>query len=84
MRDITNKKLNRRRNSGRDKTDGKPTTESPRRVPIGWLLFPLLFILVMLLVKQLPNDSITWDEFVKYLKSSQLEDIKIGETEITG
>ena len=56
----------------------------PRRGTIGWLVFPLLFILVILLMKQLPNDNITWDEFVKHLNSHQIETVKVGETEITG
>jgi len=83
MGDGINRKLNRRRGGAKEKTNRKPTSESSRRSSI-WLLFPLLFLAVMMLVKQLPNDSITWDEFVKYLKNSQIEDIKIGETEITG
>jgi len=68
---------------------GKKGKKAPlpgyKRGPIGWLIIPILIVTVLMLLQQWQNiDSISWDDFARYLKNNQIESVEIGETELTG
>ncbi len=79
-----NKKSSRPHRTPQDRSGKKPPLPSSRYGPFSYLLILILLFTGMMLLRQLPDDSITWDEFVKYLKNNQVESVEIGETEIEG
>ena len=67
-----------------------PGGKGPGRGPVSkrssfsWALIMILVMGAILLLRALPNDKITWNEFERYLQDDQIESIQIGDTEIKG
>jgi cell division protease FtsH len=78
------KKSSRSHRGPQDRSGQKPALPSYKHGPFIYLIIGIVIFTGMLLLRQLPDNSITWDEFVKYLKNNQIESVEIGETEITG
>jgi len=56
-----------------------------RRGPLSYLILAVLLFSAMITVQQWRKiDNISWSAFEKYVKSNQINNIEIGETEITG
>jgi len=63
----------------------KPPLPSYRRGPFSWLIIAIVIFTTMLMLKQWRNyDNIEWHDFEKYLENGEIENVEVGETEITG
>ena len=67
-----------------DRKGKKPSLPGYRHSPFTWLVIGLVVLAMLMMWKQIPNDNIDWDDFVRYLENDQIEKVEIGETEITG
>ena len=64
----------------------KPQVPGYRRGPFSWLIVAIIIFTAMMMLQQgLVNKTLTWDEFSQYLEEGgQIEEIQIGDTEISG
>ena len=69
-----------------DKRPGKkPPLPTYRRGPFSWLIIAVIVFTTMMMLQQgLATNTLPWDEFAVYLEQGQIEEISIGDTEITG
>jgi cell division protease FtsH len=72
------------RDSGK-RPNKKPQLPGYRRGPFSWLIVAIVVFTAMLMLQQgLVTNTLRWDEFAQYLDAGQIEEIEIGDTEISG
>jgi len=63
----------------------KPPLPTYRRGPFSWLIVAIVIFTIMMMLQQgLATNTIPWDEFATHLEQGLIEEINIGDTEITG
>ncbi|MHC4518514.1 MAG: ATP-dependent zinc metalloprotease FtsH [Planctomycetota bacterium] len=63
----------------------KPPLPTYRRGPFSWLIVAIVIFTIMMMLQQgLATNTLPWNEFVTYLELGLVEEINIGDTEITG
>jgi cell division protease FtsH len=74
-----------RREYSRRPGNKKPPLPTYKRSPFSWLIIAIIiFMGVMMLQQGLVTNTLRWDQFTQYLDEGQVDQINIGETEISG
>ena len=63
---------------------GKSSLPSYKGRPFNWLILLAVILLFMTVVRSIPDNTISWSEFEKYLEQGYIGYAKIGDTSITG
>ena len=84
MNNERDKKESKRDSRPVGKGGKKPPVAKYKRGPFSWLLIPILILTALILLQQMPNDNINWDEFQKHLTNGEIESVEIGEITIVG
>ncbi len=73
------------RDTGR-RPNKKPPLPGYRRGPFSWLIVAIIIFTAMMMFQQgLVTNTLRWDQFTQYLEEGgQVEEIQIGDTEISG
>jgi cell division protease FtsH len=79
-----NREREPRRNYGRA-PNRKPPLPNYKRSPISWIIIVIIFFMALMMLQQgLVTNTVRWDQFTQYLESGQVDQIDIGDTEISG
>lgn len=84
---MTDKKDNKEsefRSVPEKKAGRKVSFSAYKQGPFNWLLIAIVVFTVMMFLAKWPDNTISWDDFTNYLKNGQIEEVEVGETDITG
>jgi cell division protease FtsH len=85
MKNNRNNKSNEYRRDNSRRPGKRPPLPGYRRGPLSWLIIAIIIFTVMMMLQQgLVTNTLRWDQFLDQLAQGNIEQIDIGDTEITG